>query len=41
MANYFRKPAGLDDEGKIARFEVYLDPTLLMKRVEEVTALKI
>lgn len=36
MANYFRKPAGSEEAGKIARFEVYLDSLSLVKRMEEV-----
>jgi hypothetical protein len=39
IANYFRKPAGVEEEGKIARFEVYLDPTQLVKRMEEISML--
>jgi hypothetical protein len=39
MANYFRKPVGAEEEGKIARFEVYLDSLPLVKRMEEVAVL--
>jgi len=38
MANYFRKPAGEKEAGKVARFEVYLDSLPLVKRMEEVAA---
>ena len=34
MANYWLKPAGAEEEGKIEKFEVYLDPTTLMERMK-------
>ena len=40
MANYFRKPAGAEEAGKVARLEVYLDSLALVKRMEEVAALE-
>lgn len=40
MANYFRKPGGAEEAGKIARFEVYLDSLPLVKRMEEVAVLE-
>jgi hypothetical protein len=41
MANYFRKPVGAEEAGKVARFEVYLDSLPLVKRGEEVAALDV
>jgi hypothetical protein len=40
LANYFRKPAGAEEAGKVARLEVYLDSLALVKRMEEVAALE-
>jgi hypothetical protein len=41
MANYFRKPAGAEETGKLARVEVYLDTFPLVKRMGEVAALAV
>ena len=40
MANYFRKPAGAQEAGKITRFEVYLDSLPLVRRMDEVAVLE-
>jgi hypothetical protein len=40
MANYFRKPAGAEEAGKVAGFRVYLDSLALVKRMEEVATLE-